>query len=103
MSVKWPEPQLTREEAISFADQRIWEDMTPMQRGAFQLRQELLAMPFDKFHEGVEELLGRQVWTHEFGLNLEGLQAEAAGLADAPTMEEIIALIPPDKLIISKF
>jgi hypothetical protein len=25
-----------------------------------------LFMPFDLFHEGVEELLGRPVWTHEF-------------------------------------
>lgn len=43
----------------------------------FQLKEETLMVTFDEFHEGVEMLLGRPVWTHEFGINIEGLIEEA--------------------------
>ena len=32
---------------------------------------------FGKFHEGLEKLVGRPVFTHEMGLNYEGLKEEA--------------------------
>ncbi len=34
-------------------------------------------VPFNIFHEGIEKLLGRDVYTHEFGMNTEGLKREA--------------------------
>lgn len=52
------------------------------------------------FHEAVEKALGRPVWTHEFGLNWDGLKKELMGEAPAPTMQEIIDLIPEEKRII---
>lgn len=59
-------PQLTKEQAIAFYDSGKWKKMTPAERGKFQLYQAKLCMPFNKFHEGIEALLGREVWTHEF-------------------------------------
>ena len=57
-------------------------------------------MPFGVFHEAVEKTLGRPVFTHELGLNLVGLKAELLGLADAPTLEQVIALLPVERAIV---
>jgi hypothetical protein len=45
---------------------------------------------------------GRPAWTHKFGLNREGLIKELFHGAPAPTMEEIIILIPEGKRILIK-
>ncbi len=57
-------------------------------------------MPFPVFHEALEKAVGRPVWTHEFGLNLDGLKREMLGAAPAPTFEEIVALVPVEHRII---
>lgn len=57
-------------------------------------------MPFQVFHEAIEKALGRPVFTHEFGLNREGLQKEFLGEIDPPTFEECINLIPKEKRLI---
>ena len=36
-----------------------------------------MLVSFDKFHEALEFLLGRPVWTHEMGFNYEKLKSEA--------------------------
>lgn len=92
--------QLTKEEAIALYDSGEWLAWTDMQRASFQLVQDKLCMPFDEFHGSVTRALGRDVFTHEFGLNREGLQRELAGIDGAPTMDQIIALIPAEKLVI---
>jgi hypothetical protein len=66
-----PEPrlavyQMTREEAIEFGSSGRWKPLTPKERALVQLRQECLCMDFAAFHEGITELLGRPVYTHEF-------------------------------------
>lgn len=38
-----------------------------------------LTVPFPMVHKRIEALVGRPVYTHEIGLNYEGLQAEAEG------------------------
>lgn len=91
--------QLTKEQAIAFGENKLYEGMTSRQIAEFQLNQERLCMPFDVFHKAVEEALGRPVWTHEFAF-LENLKQELMGERDAPTFEEIIELIPADKRII---
>lgn len=77
---------LTREEAIRLGDLNWWEERTPQEIVDFQLYEDLLCMPFHKFHEAVEAALGRPVWTHEFAVDgrLTGeyaavKQAQAAG------------------------
>ncbi len=58
-------------------------------------------MPFDVFHKAIEEALGRPVWTHEFGLNWDGLWLELMGEADRPSnLADILALIPEDKRVL---
>ena len=57
-------------------------------------------MPFDVFHKAVEETLGRPVFTHEFGLNLDGLCKELAGEQKAPTLQQIVELIPEEKRLL---
>ena len=91
---------LTEEQAILLAKTKFWQQMSHHQRARFQLFESRLCMPFDIFHEAIERALGRPVWTHEFGLNLRGLQEELLGEGHTPTMDEIIALIPEDKRII---
>ncbi len=49
----------------------------PVEIAKYQLFERILMVKFDKFHEGVEKLLGRPVYTHEFGLNYDGLKEEA--------------------------
>lgn len=91
--------QLTKEQALAFAEKELYKDMTDRQRAEFQMEQEKLCMPFEVFHASLEKALGRGVYTHEFGLNWDGLKKELYGEKPAPTMEEILALIPKDKQV----
>lgn len=92
--------QLTREQAVALFESGSWQQWTPAERALFQVQQDCLCMPFAEFHKAMEQTLGRPVWTHEFGLNRKGLTDELLGLADAPSFEQIVALIPADKLVI---
>ena len=89
--------QLTKEQAIAFGENKCYEDMSLYDRAYFQLEQELLCMPFDVFHEAVEALLGRPVWTHEFA-RPDLLLQEANGEKEAPTFDEIMSMVPKEKL-----
>jgi hypothetical protein len=72
------EKQLTREEAINFGNEKMYEKMSFKEIATFQINQEMLCMPFSVFHEAVEKTIKRPVFTHEFGLNVEGIKAEIA-------------------------
>lgn len=91
--------QLTREQAIAFAENKGYEGWTARQIAEFQLQQRKLCMPMDVFHKAINEALGRPVWTHEFA-NPELLIKELGGDRPAPTMQEIIEMIPAEKRII---
>jgi hypothetical protein len=90
---------MTKEQAIAFHDAGTWRGMTDFERATLQLGQDLLCMPFGVFHESVEKALGRPVWTHEFGVNMQGLRDELAGIARAPSMTEIVGMLPAEKTI----
>lgn len=92
--------QLTEEQAKAFYNSKAYETMTARQIAKFQMEQDRLCMPFDVFHKAMEDTLGRPVFTHEFGLNRDGLRKELRGEKDAPTFEEIVNLIPAEKRII---
>lgn len=91
--------QLTREQAIAFHDSEVWKQMDAKAIALFQMEQECLCIPFDVFHKAIEEALGRPVWTHEFGLNHAGLLDELRGKAEAPSFDEIVAMLPADKVL----
>jgi len=58
-----------------------------------------LEIPVRMVHERIEELVGRPVFTHEMGLNSDGLIQEARN-RQHPSLREVVDLIPPEKRII---
>jgi hypothetical protein len=92
--------QLTQEQAVACAETRQWKSWDAKTRAMFQFNQKYLCMPFDVFHKATEDALGRPVFTHEFGLNPDGLLSELQGIKEAPTFEQIMLLLPPNKTIV---
>jgi len=92
--------QLTKEQAIQFAETKAYESMSQREIAEFQLEQDKLCMPFDVFHKAITETLARPVYTHEFGMNKAGLKQELFLNAKPPSLEDIINLIPEEKRIV---
>lgn len=84
---------MTKNQAIAFANQKLWEPLSYLQRVRLQMAENLLCMPFSVFHEAMEKVLDRPVWTHEFA-QPELLRDELDGKLAKPTMEEIIGKLP---------
>lgn len=91
--------QFTEKQAKDFAESGLWKTWTPEQIVKLQLYQDRLCVPFDVFHKAIEKVLGRPVWTHEFAF-VEQLRLEFEGIRAKPTLQEIMDLIPKEKLII---
>jgi hypothetical protein len=91
---------MTKSEALAMYESKWWEGKSAREIAEFQMNSKLLCCPFDVFHEALEKALRRPVWTHELGLNYEGIKAELTDKAEAPTMQEIIDLLPADKTVI---
>lgn len=96
---KWAKTQLTKEQAIAFHESQQYSSMDAEQIVRFQLFQKRLCMPFDIFHEAIEKVLKRPVYTHEFAYR-DNLILEYLGEKPTPTLEEIIDLIPADKRLV---
>lgn len=90
---------MTSEEAIKLAESEFWKELSFYDRAKFQLFEDKLCMPFDVFHEAISKALGRDVWIHEFAFR-DQLIAEFLGDKPAPTMDDIINLIPKDKRVV---
>ena len=86
--------------AVRLAELKWWEGKTPREICDVQLFITELCCPFDVLHKAVEEALNRPVFTHEFGLNYEGLVAEFLGVKSPPTLQEIVEMIPEEKRIV---
>lgn len=99
MSTKIKQQSIGRKAAINLAQAKWWEGKTARQITKFQLFTAEMCMPFPEFHKALEESLGRPVFTHELALNFDRIALEFLGEADAPTMQEIIDLIPEQKRI----
>lgn len=95
--------QLTQAQAVALYDSKEWETWSMERRCAFQLWQDRLCMPFDKFHESVEKTLGRPVWTHEFA-NQKRLQDEYMGKHKQGTLAEsfqmLVDAVGADRIIV---
>jgi hypothetical protein len=87
---------MTFTQAIKLHDSGFWKAMSYRDRAMFQLFEDKLCMPWPVFHEAMCKALDRPVYTHEFGLNREGLQKELLGELPAPSLEEILDLIPQE-------
>lgn len=90
--------QLTEKQAILFHESGIWKDWTHEQIVRLQIFQNRLCVPFNKYHEAIESVLGRPVYTHEFAYN-DALVLEYLGEKPSPSFDEIMSLIPQDKQI----
>jgi len=88
------------EKAIALAESHWWELCTDREIAEFQMFTVELCLPFARFHEALEKAIGRPVFTHEIAMNFDGLAAELRGEREAPTLQEIIDLIPAEKRII---
>lgn len=91
--------QLTQEQAIAMAESKVWETWTDEQIVRFQLFQDRLCMNIDRYKKALNNVLGRPVYSHELG-NDEALILEYLGEKPAPTMKEIIEMIPAEKRIV---
>lgn len=92
--------EFTKEEAVALAASNWWEDVSHKAAAEFQLMTPRLCMPLDLFQEYLQEALGRPVFTHELGLNVDGLRKELYSEAPAPTLDEIIGLLPREKVVL---
>lgn len=92
--------QLTEQEAKDLYESHSWESWDDKTLATFQLLQDRLCVDFSRFHAAIEKTLGRPVYTHEFGLNRDGLIKELLGEKPAPSLDEIIGLLPKEKVII---
>ena len=91
--------QFTREQAVALFEAKIWKEWSDKEIVDFQLYQDRLCMPFDRFHQAMESVFARTVWTHEF-VERGALRAELTGDQPAPTFQEISELIPEEKRIL---
>ena len=62
-----------------YGDNRWWESEDPVTIARYQIFENIfMSSTFSIFHEGLEKLLERAVYTHELGLNMKGIRAEAS-------------------------
>jgi hypothetical protein len=87
--------QLTEEEATAFYHGNKWQAWDAKTRAIFQLQQERMCMPFKVFRESIEESLGRKIIPYELLSASDSLLRELQGLADPPSLEDVLALVPP--------
>lgn len=91
---------ITRKQAVQMVASNWWSGMSPRDIAMFQLHEERLCMPLSVFFDALNAALGRGVYTHELALNRDGLKRELLGEDRAPTLDEIIKLIPAEKRVV---
>jgi hypothetical protein len=92
--------ELTYEQALRMVHSNWWADMEARDIAMFQMHERRPCMPFHVFHKAMEQALDRPVYMHEFGLNFDGLRKELLGEQPAPTLDEILRLIPASKRVV---
>lgn len=85
---------MTKDEALALAKTEWWKSATDRQIAEFQLNEDRLCMPFSEFHGALKRVLGRGVQTIEMGMDRDGLRRELMGEREAPTVEDILSLLP---------
>ena len=88
----WSTFALTSQQAIAVGNSEIWEQWSEDQIVRFQLFQDVVAIPFDRYHQALQSLLNRPVTVMEFG-NSDKLQKEYLKKNAAPTVLEMLTLL----------
>lgn len=91
---KYHQHSIGKAKALALAESKWWEGKNALEVALAQMFTAELMMPFSAFHESLEKALGRTVAMHEISINFDGIAAELLGEKEAPTMDEIIGLIP---------
>ena len=60
-----------------YGDNKWWRSEDSVEVARYQLFESRLLVDFSLFREGLEQLLGRPVYTHELGLAVDEIKAEA--------------------------
>ena len=69
-------------DAMKKYDTSWWESKDPVEVARYQTFEPTLLVDMNLYWSGVEKIVGRDVYLHEFGLNMEGLKNEVReGLA----------------------
>lgn len=71
------------EQMERFGNNHWWTSKDKKVLGYYQLMNPILLVPFDKFHEALEFLLDRPVWTHEMVLTMKDLRQKLKELSTA--------------------
>lgn len=100
METRHKRNSIGKESAIALSKSGWWKGLPPRDVATFQMFTDELSMPFGDFHEALEKTLGRPVFTHELAMNYDGLCDELLGKVPAPSMADILNLIPEDKRIV---
>lgn len=90
--------QFSEEEAKAISASRVWAEWTDVQILRLQLFQDRLCVPFGKYHAALERCLGRPVYTHTMEFDKKKLVREFLSIAEVPSPEELMKLIPKDIL-----
>ncbi len=70
--------QLTRKQAIAFAQKEEWKGWTPREIAEFQLQQDRVCIPIDVYKKALSEALRRPIYTLDL-LAPDGLLSELRG------------------------
>jgi len=91
---------MTRDEALAKAATQWWETASDHEIVRFQLYEPLLCMPFGRYHEAVEAVLGRPVFTHEF-VKPEALRDELEGRREPlDPLDSLRQLVLEEKIVV---
>lgn len=82
--------------AVALYDSGWWFNRPHLELAMFQMFTEELSMPFAVFQCALEKAIKRPVWTHELGLNWDGLATELLNGRPCPAMTDITDLLPED-------
>jgi hypothetical protein len=93
--------QLTKNQAITLFESGAWKRWSNDKLVWFQLNQNCLCVDWGHFRGAIESVLGREVYSHEFGVNRQGLIDEFKGIVAPPSLDDIISMIPMEKIIIA--
>jgi hypothetical protein len=85
---------MTRNEAVAIYEGGEWKQWDAPEKVRRQLYEDRLIIPFAEFQAALSQVLGRPVYTHEFG-NQEKLQAEVEGRIPPVSLAESLMALRP--------
>jgi len=83
---------MTREQAVILAESDWWERVDYVTLVGFQLFEERLCMDFSYFHNKLEKVFGRPIFTHEIGLLYDDLCREFLSKHKRVSLDDLLKL-----------